>query len=235
MSHVSFVIVAAGRSERYGGPPKVLELAAGKPVIAWSIEAAMASASVREVVVVTSAATEIGIAGIVAESSWGRPIRIVTGGARRQDSVLAGIEATDLSSEAILIHDGARPLITSETIEDCVASSLANGAAIVAAPVTDTIKRVDVSGVITQTVPRSDLWAAQTPQGFRRDVLARAIAEADLAGTEYTDEALLCEAMGIPVSIVQANGPNMKLTHRADLDLISYLLAQRQQLAPELA
>ena len=235
MSNVSFVIVAAGRSERYGGPPKVMEIAASKPVITWSIEAAMATASVRDVVVVTSTATEGGLADIVAGGRWERSLRIVTGGARRQDSVLAGIEATDPRTDAILIHDGARPLVTPGMIEACVASTLACGAAIVAVPVTDTIKRVDQSGVIIQTVPRSDLWAAQTPQGFRRDVLARAIADADLTGTEYTDEALLCEALGIPVSIVPASGANLKLTLRADLDLISYLLAQRQQPAPELA
>jgi len=235
-SQASFVIVAAGRGERYVGPPKVLEPVAGRPVVWWSIAAAADSVSVGEIVVVSGAHTETGITEVIAGGGpWRCAVKQVMGGTRRQDSVLAGIQATDPAFPIVMIHDGARPLVTPNLIDACAREALAHGAAIVAAPVTDTIKRVNPDLTIVETIPRTDLWGAQTPQGFRREVIVPALAACDLDGTEYTDEALLCEGLSIPVRIVPSSSPNPKLTHRADKVVISQLLADRQLMSTETA
>lgn len=220
------VIVAAGRGSRYGAPGKVLMPLSGRPVLAWSL-AAFAAARIEEIVVVAGDHTFADIQRLVDEMPHGVPVRVVAGGGRRQASVAAGVAATSDGIESIAIHDGARPLISPALIDRIVDAACVAGAAIAAAPVTDTLKRVGGDGLIAGTVDRDGLWSAQTPQAFRRDVLVTALAGAVFRERTFTDEAALFEALGLPVAIVPNVEPNPKVTHPGDLALIEALLRAR--------
>lgn len=228
----SVVIVAAGRGERFGRPAKVMETAGGRPLLAWSLETALRAACVREILIVTGEHTDDAIRRMVAAMVLDRPVTLVTGGLRRQDSVVAGVAAVSTRSDVVLIHDGARPLATTGMFEACACEARRAGAAIVAIPVSDTLKRVD-DLVIRETVPRENLWSAQTPQGFRRQVIQHAIERARVMDGEFTDEASLLEALGEPVRIVPGAGANIKVTHPDDLELVDALLWRRSNQAQE--
>lgn len=227
-AYASVVIVAAGRGSRIGLPAKVMEVAGGQPLLAWSIEAAMAAPSVRDVIVVVGEHTEVDIRSLVAGRGWPRPIQVVTGGDRRQDSVAAGVAAVGRTSEVVLIHDGARPLASSDLFERCARAAMENGAVITATPVSDTLKRVE-SGTVAGTVSRDSLWGAQTPQGFRLDAITSAIERTRSMDTEFTDEASLFEALGEAVHIVPGERTNLKLTLHEDLEVIDALLTKRRR------
>lgn len=220
------VIVAAGRGSRYGAPGKVLLPLSGRAVLAWSL-AAFTAARIEEIVVVAGDHTFADIQCLVDRTADSVPVRVVLGGDRRQDSVAAGVAATTDGIESVAIHDGARPLISSAMIDRVVMAACVAGAAIAAAPVTDTLKRVGGDGLIAGTVDRDGLWSAQTPQAFRRDVLVTALAGAVFRERTFTDEAALFEALGIPVAIVPNLDPNPKVTHPGDLTLIEVLLRSR--------
>lgn len=226
------VIVAAGRGERFGRSPKVLEPAAGQPLLGWSLLAASQAWTVREIVVVTGEHTDSGIRQVLDTMSLSMPTVTVGGGVRRQDSVAAGVAAVSSLSEVVLVHDGARPLVTASMFDACACAARDSGAAIMAIPVSDSLKRVN-GLTIGSSVPRDSLWAAQTPQGFRRGVLERAIAQMCVREDEYTDEASMLEAMGIPVVIVPGHRSNIKVTHHEDLELVDALLCQRANRAQE--
>ncbi len=219
----SAIIVAAGRGTRYGAVDKVLLPLGGRPLLAWSLDA-FALAEVGQVVVVAGLHTIDPITELLASSSLGDRSTVVVGGSRRQDSVAAGVRALPVTTGPILIHDGARPLVTPRLIDHAIQSIPAGGAAVVAAPVTDTLKRVSDDLVVRETVSRVDLWAAQTPQVFTGDALRAAIADPAFAQYDYTDEAGLFEALGLPVVIVPNPDPNPKLTHPGDLAVIEALI-----------
>lgn len=223
---VAAVIVAAGRGERFGNSDKILTPVSGRPMLAWSLDAFDVAISVRDIVIVTGEHTQDAIAELVATGPWQRVCAIVSGGDRRQDSVRAGVAAVAPDLDLVLVHDAARPLITADQIERCVASVAIHRAAILAEPLADTLKLVKYSRV-SQTVPRDDMWAAQTPQGFFRAELLDAIQHAHAADIEFTDEAALYEALARPVVIVPADAPNMKVTRPADIDLVSLVLNYR--------
>lgn len=225
-TYASAVIVAAGRGERFGHSAKVLATVGGRPMLAWSLSAVAAARCLREIVIVTGDHTEADIRVLVATADPPVPVVVVPGGARRQDSVAAGVAAVSCHSEVVLIHDGARPLATAAIFDACAREARVSGAAIVATPVSDTLKRVrDLT--IEQTVPRDALWAAQTPQGFRRELIQEAIARGRMMDNEFTDEASLVEALGQPVRIVPGDGTNIKVTHPEDLELVDALLWRR--------
>ena len=153
-----------------------------------------------------------------------RAVQVVAGGAERADSVEAALREISECVELIAVHDAARPLIRDETIEAVVQAAQRTGAAIPATPISSTIKRVDGSQLITQTVSRAGLWAAQTPQIVRHDWLKRAFAE---RGTfQPTDEAQLIERLGLPVEVVPGWSSNLKITTQDDLDLAQALLTR---------
>ncbi|HEV2527316.1 MAG TPA: 2-C-methyl-D-erythritol 4-phosphate cytidylyltransferase [Thermomicrobiales bacterium] len=216
------VIVAAGRGTRYGAVDKVLLPLLGRPLLAWSLDA-FANAGVGQIVVVAGDHTLSPIATILDAAGLGNRCRVVAGGARRQDSVAAGVAALHASSGPVVIHDGARPLLSPDLIVQAIAAVPANGAAVVAAPVADTLKRVDADLQVVETVSRAGLWAAQTPQVFDRAALQLAIDDPSFAVREYTDEAGLFEELGLPVTIVPSTRPNPKLTHPGDLLMIEAL------------
>lgn len=224
--YATLVIVAAGRSERYGGACKVMELVHGRPVLAWSMLAAQEANSIRDVVVVVGAHSRAEIEFYLLAEQWGKPWLLVEGGARRQDSVAAGVEAAPDTAEVILVHDGARPLASVALFNACSEAARIHGACIAATPVSDTLKAVR-DHVIDRTVPRDGLWAAQTPQGFRRDLLLSAVARARDAHEEFTDEASMLEHWGIPVHIVPGSRRNLKVTVPEDLAMVDALLSLR--------
>jgi 2-C-methyl-D-erythritol 4-phosphate cytidylyltransferase len=221
------VIVAAGKGVRYGPACKVLEMAAGKTLIEWSIQAATNCPSVQEVVVVAGSHSEEGIDQVVDQGAWPIPVRVVCGGRRRQDSVAAGVAALVSETDVIVVHDGARPLVESVLFTHCADAAWRFGAAIAATKVSDTLKRVS-DAVIVGTVDRNGLWAAQTPQAFRRDLLLLGMNEATDQDVEYTDEASLMESLGHHVAIVAGSRQNIKVTMPEDLELVDALLRLRR-------
>jgi 2-C-methyl-D-erythritol 4-phosphate cytidylyltransferase/2-C-methyl-D-erythritol 2,4-cyclodiphosphate synthase len=232
VSGVDAVVVAAGLSTRMGGGDKLGLLVGGRPVLAWTLAALAAAPIVRRIVVVTAAAR----VGEISTAAWlpSRVVAVVEGGARRQDSVASGIAALGegLPGDVVLVHDGARPLVSPELVARVAAAAAEHGAAIPVVPVVETLKRV-VDGQVAATVDRTLLAAAQTPQGVRRDVLARAWAEQPPAGAAtWTDEAALLEACRIPVHAVPGESTNLKVTLPDDLARVEAALVARGDLAP---
>ena len=205
------VLVAAGSGARFGRPKALVGLA-GRSLLEWSA-AAFEGFADRVVVLRPADLDWFDLPG------WKR----VPGGARRRDSVAAGLDALDPATTTVLIHDAARPLVTAGVVER-VAAALESGAGAVVpgVPVSDTIKRVEGERVI-ETLERSTLVAVQTPQGFRLDLLRRALARSD---ADATDEAALVEALGDPVAVVPGDPANLKITREIDLE-IARILANR--------
>lgn len=224
---VAVVIVAAGRGERYGAACKVLEVAGGRTLLDWSLDAAIATPGVQDVIVVAGAHSEPEIRKVVDARIVSVPLRIVLGGARRQDSVIAGVEAIPGEPDVVLVHDGARPLAGAGIFAACALAAHEVGAAIVACPVSDTLKRVD-GHQISGTVSRDGLWAAQTPQGFRRSLLLSGLDLATDRDVEYTDEASMLEALGHTVAVVPGSRQNIKVTVPEDLEIVDALLRLRR-------
>jgi 2-C-methyl-D-erythritol 4-phosphate cytidylyltransferase/2-C-methyl-D-erythritol 2,4-cyclodiphosphate synthase len=221
---VAAVVVAAGRGERLGTPEKVLLPLAGRPMLAWSLAALQGARTIGPVVIVAGPHTLDAVAQLVRDEGFANVQAIVAGGERRQDSVAAGLAALPDETEIVVIHDGARPLADADLFDRCVEAAAEYGAAIAAIPVADTLKRVTAQA-ITATVDRSGLWAAQTPQAFRLETLRRALAAG--AGEAVTDEARICEAAGIPVTVVPASLANLKVTHPEDIAVADALLRAR--------
>ncbi len=220
---VDAVIVAAGSSTRMGGTDKLRAPLAGRPLLAWTLDAFAAATPVRRLVVV---AAPDRVAELAAQP-WlrSRGARVVPGGSRRQESVAAGVAATEAA--VVLIHDGARPLVSPALVEAVAVAATAHGAAIPVVPVAETLKRV-VGGRVGETVDRSDLAAAQTPQGAHRALLERAWSRFPPGGArEFTDEAALLEAVGIPVTAVPGDVTNLKVTLPEDLIRAEALLTAR--------
>jgi 2-C-methyl-D-erythritol 4-phosphate cytidylyltransferase/2-C-methyl-D-erythritol 2,4-cyclodiphosphate synthase len=224
-ARVAAVVVAAGRGERLGVPAKVLRPLAGRPMLAWSLRALEHSRAVGHIVVVAGAHTHDAIEELVDREGFARVTAIVAGGERRQDSVAAGLAALPDETEIVLVHDGARPLADADLFDRCALAAAEHDAAIAAIPVADTLKRVE-GETISGTVDRSGLWAAQTPQAFRLETLRRALAAS--GDDDVTDEARICEAAGIPVSIVPASLANLKVTQPEDIAVADALLRARE-------
>jgi 2-C-methyl-D-erythritol 4-phosphate cytidylyltransferase/2-C-methyl-D-erythritol 2,4-cyclodiphosphate synthase len=181
-----------------------------------SVRAFLGHPRVADVVVVVSPdLTTLALAGI--EPSRAAALRVVKGGDRRQDSVANGFAAVAPESDVVLIHDAARPFVSADLIDRTIDAAAAHGAAIAALQSRDTVKRVAGDGRITETIPRETIYLAQTPQGFRRDVLAAAV-ELGRSGVEATDEAMLAERAGYHVHVVDGDPGNVKVTTSADLD-----------------
>lgn len=220
------VIVAAGRGERFGDRAKVLVEAAGRPLLAWSLDAALAATTAREIVVVCGEHTRVAVEAVIGDLDGDMPVRLCLGGAERQDSVRAGIASLSDACEVAAIHDAARPLVTPDAFDAIARAARERGAVIAAAAVTDTIKEVDGDRIV-RTVPRERLRAAQTPQAFRRDLLLRAFDAAAGAGERFTDEAALLERAGVPVFVHPGPASNIKVTVPDDLVLVDALLRAR--------
>ena len=212
------VIVAAGSSTRMGGVDKLDEPLGDKPLLAWSVAAMLAAESVSNVVVVTR---EDRVAHL-ATQPWINGAHVIAGGEHRSDSVRVGVEAA--SARVVLVHDGARPLASSNLADAVARAAAEHGAAVPAIPVVDSLKRAS-GGAIEASVDRDGLVRTQTPQGARRDLLLAAFDRA--AGQPYTDEAALLEAAGTTVVTVPGEATNIKVTDHADLEIVRALAGGR--------
>lgn len=216
---VGVVIVAGGSSTRTGagasGELKQFRWVAGKPTLLHSLQTFMARPDVVSVVCVIPRNYAADPPPWIFQCDVDR-LMIAPGGKTRTESVLNGLD--DLPDEAsiVLVHDAARPLVTDDTIDRVVIAAREGRAAIAALPVVDTLKEVDEHGVITRTVEREKLWRAQTPQGFPRETIVRAHREAKQNHIVATDDAALCERLGIPVVVVRGSERGMKITEEVD-------------------
>lgn len=222
------VIVAAGKGERFGDTAKVLAPVGNRPALAWVLDAMEAASTVRDVVIVYGAHTEAPIRALVQAGGWTKVRTLLAGGVERQHSMANGVFAVAEDIEVVLVQDAARPLVTPEIVDACASEAREHRAAIVAAPVSDTVKRVS-KGVVMETVDRRHLWGAQTPQGLHHDLLVDLCHRALEDHTRFTDEASLAEAFGIPVRIVPGDRLNIKLTHPEDVELVDALLRARRK------
>jgi 2-C-methyl-D-erythritol 4-phosphate cytidylyltransferase len=219
---VGALVPAAGRGERLGpGAPKALRLLAGQPLLLHAVRALRAAPSVGPVVVAAPADD----VGSVRELLTGLEAQVVAGGQERAASVARALAALPVAADLVLVHDAARCLVPVEVVERVVDALRAGAPAVVpVVPVADTVKQVDVAGTVVRTVPRADLRAVQTPQGFAREVLERAHA-AGTAGA--TDDASMVEALGLPVTTVAGAEEAFKVTRPLDLLLAEAVLHGR--------
>jgi len=219
---VGAIVAAAGRSERMGGRDKLFAVVGGRPLLAHTLSAFDACRGVDRVVLVLSPENMERGRELVAEAGLSKVATVCQGGQRRQDSVGNGLEAL-ASCQWVVVHDGARPLVTAELIERGLEVAKETGAAIAALPIGDTVKEVEPSDIIGRTLARGRLWAAQTPQVFRYDILREAH---QLAQAEASDDAALVEKLGHRVKVFEGSPRNIKVTTAADLALVEALLAQ---------
>ena len=222
------LIVAAGSGERLGAErPKALVELAGRPMLQWSLQALAATEQIERIVVALPAGVDLPIGADRAQASM--DVLGVEGGATRSESVRCALAAAG-GGDPVLVHDAARPLLTPTIAGHVLAALQADAqadAAIAAAPVTDTIKRVADHGGVIETLDRSSLWAAQTPQVFRRAALERALQTPGEVRAEATDDAWLIERAGGRVVVAAVAGENLKVTTPLDLELAGELLLRR--------
>jgi 2-C-methyl-D-erythritol 4-phosphate cytidylyltransferase len=223
------VVPAAGRGDRLGpGAPKALRLLGGRPMLVHAVNALAAARSIDLVVVAAPASEVAEVRALLAGQEWACEVRVVAGGETRQESVSLALDVLPADVDVVLVHDAARPLVP-VVLVDAVTAAVRSGvdAVVPALPLTDTIKAVDEAGRVTATLDRDSLRAIQTPQGFRREVLARAYAEAD-PRDPATDDAGLVERLGIMVLLVPGHEEALKVTRPSDLLLAESLLARRR-------
>jgi 2-C-methyl-D-erythritol 4-phosphate cytidylyltransferase len=220
---ISAVIVAAGQGRRMGGdiPKQYLSLA-GRPILTCSLKAFDAAARVdRLVIVVAEDRLDFCRDHIVTAAQITKPVTLVAGGNRRQDSVFNGLKSIDDDSEddIVLIHDGARPLVSPALIEACIDGALAYGACVPGISPVDTLKTVSSDGFIQSTISRDTCRQIQTPQAFYLKLILRAHAKALIDHWQATDDATLVERLGQPVRVIPGESVNLKITSRRDLIL----------------
>ena len=216
---VGAVIVAAGKSQRMGGVDKMLALLGDKPVLARVIDVFQRCDSIDQIVVVLSQENLEPGQQLVAKGEWSKVSDVCPGGERRQDSVVAGLDRLS-QCDRVVIHDGARPLVTVDLIEQGLEAAQETGAAVAAVPVTDTIKLAGDDLIVQGTPPRQNLWAVQTPQVFRFDMIAEAYRQTKY---EVTDDARLVEQLGYKVKLYMGSYDNIKITTPNDLALAEVL------------
>ncbi len=216
---VGAVIVAAGESKRMGGIDKMWSLIDGRPVLARALDAFLCCASIGQIVIVMNKKNLKQGRALKKELNSDKKITFCTGGVRRQDSVAAGLAKLD-TCDWVIIHDGARPLVTVDLIEQVLLAARDTGAAIAAVPIIDTVKIVK-NNRVKQTVPRHVLWAAQTPQVFRRDIITEAHSKVT---SDATDDASLVEQIKYKVGIYPGSRANIKITTPDDLVIAECLV-----------
>ena len=221
---VGAIVVAAGESRRMGDIDKIFAPIGDQPMIWHALQTLQNAREVRDIVLVLSAHNLERGRSLVAASGFDKVRDVCAGGERRQDSVRRGLDRLS-GSEWIIVHDGARPFVSGEMIATGLAEARSTGAAAAAVPVKDTIKSADERGFVEETLPRDTLWAAQTPQVFRRQLLAEAHSH---VSEDATDDAAMVERVGGKVRLFQGSYDNIKVTTPEDLAVAEAILRRRQ-------
>lgn len=225
MTKFAVILAAAGKSERFGDRynKKVFTLLGNRPIWMYSAEAFSKRDDVGQIILVIAPEDREVFADKFAANAAMLGIQIVTGGAERADSVLSALKQVRDDIPYVAVHDAARPCIATPWIDEVFREAKATGAAILATPVHATVKRADGKAQIVETVPRSDLWLAQTPQVFRTDLLRRAYTEHP-SPSSATDEASIVEQTGHPVKLVPCSWLNIKITTKEDMKVAELAL-----------
>jgi 2-C-methyl-D-erythritol 4-phosphate cytidylyltransferase len=222
---VSAIIVAAGKGTRMGAKvDKVFLELAGCPIVAHTWRRFDQAPCIDEIVVVVRDGMRAVFRGLAEQHRFKKKLTLVLGGKERQDSVWNGLEALSPGSEIVAIQDAARPCTSQALIAATVAAARETGAAVAAQAVTDTIKESRDGRIVERTLDRSRLWAVQTPQTFRVEIIRRALSEVRQRGLLVTDDTAACELIGQPVRLVVSAEPNPKVTRPEDLPGIEALL-----------
>jgi 2-C-methyl-D-erythritol 4-phosphate cytidylyltransferase len=225
---LSAIIVAGGSSQRMGFD-KLFAVIAGEPVIAHAIRAFDRSKPVSEIVVVTREQRHDEIRKITSGAGFKKIRAIVPGGERRQDSVRAGFDRIDRDAQYVAVHDGARPLITPAQIDRVFEKCRVHGAATLAQPVNDTLKRADTDLLIVGPVDRHQLYAMQTPQIFERKLIENAYRAVYAENILVTDEVSAVERLGHKIALVLNDDFNLKITYPHDLPVADFILRDREK------
>lgn len=227
---VAAIVPAAGRGERMGpGGPKALRPLGGTPMLVHAVRSLATARSVDLVLVAAPPDDVDAVRSLLADHELTAEVDVVAGGGTRQESVGRALVGLPADADVVLVHDAARPLAPAELADDVVRAVRAGAAAVVPSePVVDTVKEVDMAGRVVRTVDRSMLRVAQTPQGFRRDVLATAHAEAVDSAALATDDAGLVERCGGQVVVIPGAEEAFKVTRPIDLALAEVVLARQR-------
>lgn len=230
MGKFAVIVVAAGKGRRMGtSESKQFLPIAGKPILVYTLEVFETMEEADTVVLVVGSEDMTRCEQYIRRYGLRKVRKIVAGGAERQESVYLGLQALAASVEWVLVHDGVRPLAEKGAISRCFQKAQNVGAAVLAVPVKDTIKRVDDAGRIAATPERKSLWSMQTPQAFRRSLLLEAHERARADGFFGTDDAMLVERLGYSVHVVEGDYANIKITTQDDLLWAQFLLQKRKE------
>ena len=221
----SAIIVAAGKGTRMGANvDKLWLMVAGRPVVAHTWQRFNDAPGVDEIILVVREGMQAEFAQLAAKYHFQKPFRLVAGGAERQDSVWNGLAAVSPQADIVAIQDAARPCTSAKLIAATIAAAREVGAAVAAQPVVDTVKESADGQTISRTLDRSKLWAVQTPQTFRVEVIRKALAEVRAKKLLVTDDTAACDLIGQPVKLVAWPAPNPKVTRPEDLPYVELLL-----------
>lgn len=225
------LIVSAGKGQRFmEGRKKQFFSLGGKPLLAHTLDPFEACPLIRSILLIVGQEDQdYCLREIVEKFRYRKISQVIPGGRRRQDSVKNGLEALGVDSEVVVIHDGVRPFVTREMIEDTIRSAIRFGAAIVAMPVKDTIKMAHPDGTVLKTLERETLYQAQTPQSFQTSLIREAYLKAAEDGFVGTDDASLVERLEKKVHILPGSYTNIKITTIEDLMMANLILKMRAQ------
>ena len=211
---VSAIIPAAGSGERFG-EEKQFKLLSGRPLFFHTLKLFLQSDYIDEIIVAVPSANVDSTHRDVLSMSAGKPVKVVAGGTRRQDSVKNGIDVSDSDSTLVCIHDAARPFVTEDLIQRSISACEFADGAIVGIPSKDTVKFSE-NGLVKETLDREKIWLAQTPQCFHKNKLLQALDHAETENLTGTDESALMEAMGFSIKLVEGESSNFKITTKDD-------------------
>ena len=224
---VSAIIPAAGSGERFG-EEKQFKLFSGRPLIFHTLKLFLQSDYIDEIIVAVPSANVDSTHRDVLSMSAGKPVKVVAGGTRRQDSVKNGIDVSDSDSTLVCIHDAARPFVTEDLIQRSISACEFADGAVVGIPSKDTVKFSE-NGLVKETLDREKIWLAQTPQCFHKNKLIQALYYAETENLTGTDESALMEAMGFSIKLVDGDSNNFKITTKDDWIRAEVVAARQTQ------
>ncbi|MFH0739256.1 MAG: 2-C-methyl-D-erythritol 4-phosphate cytidylyltransferase [Candidatus Omnitrophota bacterium] len=226
---VSAIVLAAGRGLRFNlKVSKPLSQVSSRPVIAYCLERLQRHPSISDIIVVVNAMNRKGITAVIKRFKISKASTVVLGGRRRQDSVRNGLKIISNRTEFVLVHDAARPFINTKIVSTLIRQARRLGAAIPAVPARSTIKRVSPRMIVEKTISRDNLWEAQTPQVFNRELLLKAYKR--FGHIDVTDDAMLVEMLGVKVVVVPGSYDNIKITTPQDLALAETISKSKRRL-----